>query len=78
MHGQGKVHRKGSGDYEEVKLRINKNYAKTFPKNCPIIEQTADGVEVGVCTFYLPDGKTCPRHGVVKEVVRLGSWKSEV
>ncbi len=33
--------------------------------NCPIIEQTADGDNVGRCWFHLPDGKTCPRHGDV-------------
>lgn len=33
--------------------------------NCPINEQTADGVIVGRCWYYLPDGHTCPRHGDV-------------
>lgn len=33
--------------------------------NCPIHEQTGDGKGVGRCWFYLPDGKTCPRHGDV-------------
>lgn len=33
--------------------------------NCPINEQTGDGVAVGRCWFYLPDGVTCPRHGNV-------------
>ena len=33
--------------------------------NCPIKEQTGDGTSVGKCCFYLPDGKTCPRHGDV-------------
>jgi len=33
--------------------------------NCPILEQTADGANVGRCWFHLPDGKTCPRHGDV-------------
>ena len=37
--------------------------------NCPILEQTADGVNVGRCWFYLPDGKTCPRHGDVSAEV---------
>lgn len=37
--------------------------------NCPIDEQTADGVVVGRCWFHLPDGKTCPRHGDVSEEV---------
>jgi len=36
---------------------------------CPIIEQTADGTRCGQCCFYLPDGKTCPRHGDVQEEV---------
>ena len=33
--------------------------------NCPINEQTADGVTVGRCYFHLEDGHTCPRHGDV-------------
>ena len=33
--------------------------------NCPIIEQTADGVRCGRCDFHLLDGRTCPRHGDV-------------
>ena len=37
--------------------------------NCPINEQTADGTRVGRCWSYLPDGKTCPRHGEVAEEV---------
>ena len=40
--------------------------------NCPIQEQTADGVNVGRCYYSLPDGKTCPRHADVSpEVVRF-------
>jgi hypothetical protein len=46
-----------------MKLKINKSYRKLFPNNCPLIEKTADGVPVGTCTFYMKDGKTCPRHG---------------
>ncbi len=38
--------------------------------NCPINEQTADGVLVGQCCFYLEDGKTCPRHGDVEVEVK--------
>lgn len=34
--------------------------------NCPINEQTADGIGVGRCWHYLPDGVTCPRHGNVE------------
>jgi hypothetical protein len=45
---------------------INERYEALFPRNCPVIEKTADGVVVGNCTFYLSDGKTCPRHGNVK------------
>jgi len=40
-----------------------------FPENCPIREQTADGVPVGRCWFHLKDGKTCPRHGDVSKAV---------
>lgn len=39
--------------------------------NCPIIEVTGDGRPVGRCWFYLPDGKTCPRHGDVLKAVEL-------
>ena len=38
--------------------------------NCPINEQIADGMTVGRCWFYLPDGKTCPRHGDVSVEVK--------
>jgi hypothetical protein len=38
--------------------------------NCPINEQTADGVPVGRCWYYLKDGKTCPCHGDVEDEVR--------
>lgn len=38
---------------------------KLFNSNCPINEQTADGVIVGRCWHYMSDGKTCPRHGDV-------------
>lgn len=37
--------------------------------NCPIMEQTGDGVTVGRCWFHLIDGKTCPRHGDVSQAV---------
>ena len=35
--------------------------------NCPIIEQTADGTNVGRCWFYLHPAVNycCPRHGDV-------------
>jgi hypothetical protein len=54
------------GETVPVTHSINAPYAEMFPQNCPVNEYTADGMPVGVCTFYLPDGKTCPRHGVVK------------
>lgn len=38
-------------------------------RNCPINEQTGDGVPVGRCDFYLSEGKTCPRHGDVQPEV---------
>jgi hypothetical protein len=39
--------------------------------NCPILEQTADGVSVGRCWMRL-EGMMCPRHGDVSaEVERL-------
>jgi len=37
------------------------------PKNCAVLEQTADGVDVGRCWHFAPDG-TCPRHGDVRGV----------
>lgn len=36
--------------------------------NCPVMEQTGDGTLVGRCWFFLPDGKTCPRHGDLKQL----------
>lgn len=39
--------------------------------NCPIRERTADGISVGRCYYYLPDGSTCPRHGIVSEAVQV-------
>jgi len=39
--------------------------------NCPILERDGDGRPCGRCWFYLPDGKTCPRHGDVSEAVKL-------
>lgn len=39
--------------------------------NCPIIERTADGDLVGRCWYYLPDGKTCQRHGNVEKEVTV-------
>lgn len=35
--------------------------------NCPVLERTGDGRMAGRCTFYLPDGRTCPRHGDIFE-----------
>jgi len=49
--------------------RINGSYRNLFRSNCPVIEQTADGVEVGTCTFYMEDGKTCPRHGDINQYI---------
>ena len=46
---------------------INKAYEELFPHNCPVLEITADGECVGTCCYFLADGKTCPRHGIVKE-----------
>jgi len=49
--------------------RINLAFAATFPNNCSIIVQTEEGVEVGTCTYYAPNG-ICPRHGDIKERVQ--------
>lgn len=37
-----------------------------MPDNCPINEQTADGVSVGRCWHKL-ENYVCPRHGEVRE-----------
>ena len=50
----------------DPKLEINKAHADLHPNNCAVRERTADGAFCGVCWFHLPDGVTCPRHGVVK------------
>jgi len=34
-------------------------------RNCPILEQTGDGICCGRCWYHLADGKICPRHGDV-------------
>jgi hypothetical protein len=49
-------------------LKISLAYAKLFPNNCAVKEYTADGVYVGPCEYYLTNGTTCSRHGVVKQV----------
>lgn len=48
-------------------VEIYEGFARLHPHNCAVKERTGDGVPVGACQFYLPDGKTCPRHGKVKE-----------
>ncbi len=53
-------------------LEINRGYAAWLPMNCAVIERTGDGDSVGVCTFFLQDETTCPRHGVVKRRVSHG------
>lgn len=37
-----------------------------FESNCPIREQTADGICVGRCWYFMSDGHTCPLHGDVQ------------
>ena len=39
-----------------------------FPNNCPVVEETADGISVGLCWFYIGEEKTCPRHGKINEI----------
>lgn len=48
-------------------LEISESYAKLNPRNCAVVERTADGYRVGPCCFHLKDETTCPRHGVVRE-----------
>ena len=45
--------------------------------NCPIREYTADGDCVGRCWFFLPDGKTCERHGDVSKAVEFSEIKKK-
>jgi len=37
--------------------------------NCPINEQTGDGIAVGRCWLFLKDGKICSRHGDVSKAI---------
>ncbi len=39
-----------------------------MPSNCPVIEQASDGKSVGVCSFFMPDNMTCPRHGIIRHL----------
>ncbi len=42
--------------------------------NCPIMEQTADGVTCGRCWYHLAGGDVCERHGFVgPEVAKYNS-----
>lgn len=47
-------------------LEVSPASARLHPNNCAVIERTGDGHSVGACLFYLENGTTCPRHGVVK------------
>ena len=53
------------------RLQINEAYRKLFPCNCPVIEFTADGERMGICTFYIGTRKICPRHGDLNEVLKV-------
>ena len=48
-------------------IRFSTSMNKILPENCAVLEKTADGTPVGACTFFLKDGRICPRHGIVKE-----------
>jgi hypothetical protein len=37
-------------------------------RNCPVRERTADGVSVGRCWYFCPEG-VCPRHGDVSKEI---------
>ena len=52
---------------QTAQLRVNNSYQKLHPNNCPLIEKTADGVEVGTCCFFMVDNK-CPRHGDITKL----------
>ena len=41
-----------------------------YPNNCPIIEETGDGIPVGRCWFALKE-KQCSRHGDVSKEVEI-------
>lgn len=49
---------------------INRTAWAQAPRNCPVLEYTADGRPVGTCTFFMPDGKNCPRHGDITESLK--------
>jgi hypothetical protein len=55
-------------------LRINEYYHEIWPNNCPVIEQTGDGIECGTCTYRAPNG-ICPRHGDWR---KLTGWVDEL
>lgn len=42
-------------------------WRKQWPRNCPVIERTADGINVGLCWFHLTEG-VCPRHGQIYDI----------
>jgi len=48
--------------------RINWSHFKLHPRNCPVIEETADGVACGTCTFFMKEEHVCPRHGKIIEL----------
>ena len=46
--------------------------------NCPIDEQTADGIKVGRCWHYIGPEGYCPRHGDVRKYIgRLPTLTAE-
>lgn len=47
----------------------------TFSLNCPISEKTGDGVLVGRCWYYCPNG-VCPRHGNVRREL-IHYWETK-
>ncbi len=40
-----------------------------FKENCPVIQRTADGINVGRCWMHIKANR-CPYHGDVSEAVK--------
>ena len=48
-------------------FRVNEDYRQFFKLSCPIISKNEVGKEIGICAAYMPDRKTCPKHGDTTE-----------
>lgn len=58
-----------------ILMRFSGSMVEMFPNNCPLIEKTADGVEVGACWFGMKND-ICPRHGYWKKfAIESSDWQ---